>query len=407
MTKGKETQPHIAIFGRRNSGKSSLINTLAGQELSIVSDFPGTTTDPVKKSIEIAKVGASVLIDTAGLDDVGELGKKRIDKSLEIINSIDFAIVVFSENLFGDIESNLIERLYDSSIPYILLHNKSDICKLDVNLKIGLETKYSTSIIEFSTIKNYNLNEIFNRISSGIPENAFIKQSLLGGLINYGDIVLMITPIDSEAPEGRLILPQVQAIRDILDNDAIAIVLKEREVDTFLRRTKIKPALAITDSQIFLKADSMIPRDIPLTGFSILLARFKGDFEAYLEGTPKISELRDGDRILLLESCTHHVSCDDIGRVKIPRWISNFTGKSLEFETIVGLNKLPRNLSDYALIIQCGGCVITKKQLQSRISPAKKSNISITNYGMAIAYVQGIYNRAIEPFIKNQKEDYL
>ncbi|MCG8410257.1 MAG: [FeFe] hydrogenase H-cluster maturation GTPase HydF, partial [Bacteroidales bacterium] len=213
---------------------------------------------------------------------------------------------------------------------------------------------------------------------------------------------------DIEAPEGRMILPQVQAIRDILDNDAVAIVVKEREVDAFLRKTQIKPALAITDSQIFLKADASIPKDIPLTGFSVVLARYKGDFNAYLQGTPKISELKDGDKVLLLESCTHHVSCDDIGRVKIPRWLSDFTGKNLHYEVVTGLDNVPGEITDYALVIQCGGCVITRRQLINRIQPAIKAGVPVTNYGMAIAYVQGIYERAIAPFTNQvSKEDYL
>ena len=221
----------------------------------------------------------------------------------------------------------------------------------------------------------------------------------MGDLVNYGDIVLLITPIDIEAPEGRLILPQVQTIRDILDNDCTAIVLKEREVDGFLKNTGIKPALVVTDSQVFLKADASIPRDTPLTSFSILLARQKGDFYAYLEGTPKISDLKDGDRILLLESCSHHVSCDDIGRIKIPRWISNFTGKKLYYDTVAGLDAVSRSIEEYALVIQCGGCMITHRQLVNRLQGAKQKNIPITNYGMAIAYIHGIFHRAVEPFV--------
>jgi [FeFe] hydrogenase H-cluster maturation GTPase HydF len=231
----------------------------------------------------------------------------------------------------------------------------------------------------------------------------------LGDLISYGDIVILITPIDVEAPAGRLILPQVQAIRDILDNDAIAIVLKEREVDGFLKKTKIKPSLAITDSQVFIKADASIPPEIPLTSFSIMLARFKGDFDSYLKGTPKISDLKDGDRVLLLESCTHHVSCDDIGRIKIPRWITNFTGKKILYDIVAGLDSLPRPVTDYSLVIQCGGCMITRKQLHNRLHAAIKAGVPVTNYGMAIAYLQGIYSRAIAPFIKggNTHNTYL
>jgi [FeFe] hydrogenase H-cluster maturation GTPase HydF len=227
---------------------------------------------------------------------------------------------------------------------------------------------------------------------------------LLGDLISYGDIVLLITPIDIEAPAGRLILPQMQAIRDILDNEAVAIVLKEREVDAFLKKTKIKPALAITDSQVFVKADASIPKDIPLTSFSIMLARFKGDFENYLKGTPEISRLKDGDRVLLLESCAHHVSCDDIGRTKIPRWISKFTGKKIEYEVVAGLDSMPRPITEYSLVIQCGGCMITRKQIHNRLQSAIRAGVPVTNYGMAIAYVQGIYERAIAPFVKGIRD---
>jgi [FeFe] hydrogenase H-cluster maturation GTPase HydF len=223
---------------------------------------------------------------------------------------------------------------------------------------------------------------------------------MFSGLIKKDDIVLLITPIDSEAPAGRMILPQVQAIRDALDNYGVAVVLRESEVVTFLKKTGIKPALAVTDSQIFALADAMVPKDVPLTSFSILLAKLKADFEHYLNGTPKIAELKDGDRVLLLESCTHHVSCDDIGRIKIPKWLYAFTGKKLEYEVVAGLDKLPRDIKEYALLIQCGGCVITRKQLTNRLRPAIEAGIPVTNYGMAIAYVQGIFDRAIEPFRK-------
>jgi len=409
MTKGKESKPHIGIYGRRNNGKSSLINKLAGQDIAIVSDFAGTTTDPVKKSFEITGFGPVILIDTAGIDDTGELGEKRIDKTLKSINTVDLAILVITENTFGDFEKMLIEEFKKTDTPFFIIHNKSDLKQLtdDARTKIVLQT--NSNIIEFDTIKAKNFEELIRLIKTTIPESAYKTPSLVGDLLSYGDIVLLITPIDIEAPAGRMILPQVQAIRDILDNDAVAIVLKEREVDAFLRKTKIKPALAITDSQIFSKADASIPRDIPLTSFSIILARFKGEFEHFLKGTPKISELKDGDRVLSLESCTHHVSCDDIGRVKIPRWISNFTGKKLEFDVVAGLDNLPRDIKEYALVVQCGGCVITRKQLINRLRPAIDAGIPVTNYGMAIAYVQGIYDRSIAPFVKTKQSaiDYL
>lgn len=405
---GRERRPHIGIFGRRNNGKSTLINFLAGQDIAIVSDVAGTTTDPVKKSFEITGFGPVILIDTAGIDDTGELGKKRILKTNQAIKTIDLAILVITKNTFGDFEKGLIEKFRKQDVPFIAIHNKEDLELLHQETLEKLTETGAKEVLHFNS-HNGDIEPIVKSIKKTIPESAFTTPSLLGDLISYGDIVLLITPIDIEAPEGRLILPQVQAIRDILDNDAICIVLKEREVDAFLRKTGIKPKLVVTDSQVFLKAGASIPSDIALTSFSIMLAHFKGNFSAYLQGTPKISELKDGDKILLLESCTHHTSCDDIGRVKIPRWISNYTGKQLEFVVIAGLDEIPGEMSDYALLIQCGGCMITPKQLGNRLQPAIDAGIPVTNYGMAIAYVQGIYNRAVAPFakIEDSSLDYL
>jgi [FeFe] hydrogenase H-cluster maturation GTPase HydF len=409
MAKGKESTIHIGIFGIRNQGKSSLINKIAGQEIAIVSEHPGTTTDPVRKSIEIPGLGPVVLIDTAGADDSGEVGLKRIDKSIEAIKHVDLAILVISDNQISKTDIFLIDKFRQNDVNFLIVHNKSDLIPLEKEFASKIEKEYSVDVIAVSCTDASDISILVAKIRKNIPESAWKNNSMIGDLVSYGDIVLLITPIDIEAPEGRLILPQVQAIRDILDNDAIAIVLKERELDTFLKTTGIKPKLVITDSQILLKAAASVPDDIPLTGFSILLARYKGDFEAYLQGTPKISELKSGDKILMLESCTHLVSCDDIGRVKLPRWISNFTGKDLHFDFVAGLDKLQTPIEEYALVIQCGGCVVTKKQIMNRLSPAKKADIPITNYGMAIAYVQGVYKRAIAPFTggKTDSLDYL
>lgn len=401
MKKSKNDRLHIGIFGRRNVGKSSLINAISNQKIAIVSEIPGTTTDPVKKSIELKNIGAVVIIDTAGIDDTNELGKLRVDKTFKTIEEIDIAILVIAENKFSDYEDDLIQKFFEYEIPFIIVANKSDIYKIDYDLIDKVFSKYNLKIIEISAEKNNNIDILLNELAKINSKIQNKKKSLIGDLVQYGDIVLLITPIDNEAPEGRLILPQVQIIRDILDNDCVAIVMKEKEVEIFLKTTGIKPKLAITDSQIFNRADAIIPKDIPLTSFSIILANNKGDFEEYLKGTPKISELKDGDKILLLESCTHQVSCDDIGRVKIPRWLSSFTGKKLEFTVVSGLDKLPESINEYSLVIQCGGCVVTKKQLQNRIKKAVNLNIPITNYGMAIAYLQGIYQRAISPFVKN------
>lgn len=409
MKKGKETKPHIGIFGRRNNGKSSLINALAAQNIAIVSDHAGTTTDPVKKSMEISGVGPVVLIDTAGIDDVGDLGAKRVSSTLKITTIIDFALIVITNNIFDEHEKKLVKLFKKREVPFLVVHNKADISPSTNATRESVLSETDLALIDFSAKTLLNRELLIASIRSSMPESAYKSRSMLGDLLSYGDIVLLITPIDIEAPEGRMILPQVQAIRDILDNDCIAIVLKEREVDAFIKKMHPKPKLAITDSQVFLKADASIPNDIPLTSFSIMLARHKGDFENYVKGTPAISKLKDGDRVLLLESCTHHVSCDDIGRVKIPRWLSSYTGKKLQFEVVSGLSDLPRNIKEYSLIIQCGGCVLTKKQITSRLSDAVEADIPVTNYGMAISYIHGIFHRAVAPFtaLKDKEFDYL
>lgn len=407
--KGKENKPHIGIYGRRNNGKSSLINRLAGQDIAIVSDIAGTTTDPVKRSFEITGFGPVILIDTAGIDDLGELGEKRIQKTLHSIQQIDLAILVITANQIEKHELFLLDEFHKKEIPFIIVHNKSDVLPATLDFKTEIQQKYNISPIDFSALTQNDIEPIIETIKKAIPESSWKTPVLVGDLIKQGDLVLLITPIDVEAPEGRLILPQVNVIRDVLDNDAICVVLKEKEVDAFLRKNSIKPALVITDSQIFLKADAMIPKDIPLTGFSVILARHRGPFDAYLQGTPHLAKLQDNDRVLILESCSHHVSCEDIGRHKIPRWLSNFTGKNLEFEIVAGLDALPRPIKEYAIVIQCGGCVITRRQIFNRLKPAIDAGIPVTNYGMAIAFVQGIYNRAIEPFVtvKNETNDYL
>ena len=408
MTKGKDAKPHIGIFGRRNNGKSSIINVLTGQDVSIVSVIAGTTTDPVKKSMEIPGIGPVVLIDTAGIDDTGDLGQKRIEKSMQALKQADAALLIIANNEYGDFERNLISEFNKYELPFMVIHNKMDISTLSGELKQQIIAETNAPVFEFNALNPFNINVIIESLTKLIPEPAYKLQPLIGDLINHGDTVLLITPIDIEAPEGRLILPQIQVIRDILDNDAVAIVAKEREIDSFIKRLQPRPSLVITDSQVFPKADASIPKDIPLTSFSIILARHKGDFPNYLKGTPHLSNLKDGNRILILESCTHHVSCDDIGRTKIPRWVTNFSGKKLEFEVVAGLSSLPRNIKEYAMVIQCGGCMITRRQILNRLKPAIDAGIPVTNYGMAIAWVHGIYNRAIAPFVKEVAQvDYL
>ncbi len=404
MSRGKESKPHIGIFGRRNFGKSSMINALAGQEIAIVSDQAGTTTDPVKKTMEITGIGPVVLVDTAGIDDTGALGKKRISRSKAIMKQIDLALLVVNGNAFDQEEEQLASDLESFHVPFIIIHNKSDLQPPKGGYTQKLELRYGKPVISFSATTGWGREPLIKALRDHMPRSAYEAQSLLGDLLQYGDLVLLVTPIDTEAPQGRMILPQVQAIRDILDNDAIAVVVKERELDMLMNTLSPEPALVVTDSQVFPKADASIPPHIPLTSFSIMLARHKGDFQSYLQGTPQLSGLNNNDRILILESCTHHVACDDIGRVKIPRWVNNFSGKQLHYDVVSGLSELPRPITDYSLVIQCGGCVLTKKQVSGRIKQAIEAGVAVTNYGMAIAYIHGIYERAVAPFTGKKQE---
>lgn len=390
--KGRENKPHIGIFGRRNNGKSSLINAITGQETAIVDALAGTTTDPVRKSIEIFGIGPVVIIDTAGIDDEGTIGQKRIQKSLEVIRTIDFAILVITNYELGESEKMLTDQFKAFEIPYLIVNNKSDLTQGTT------QTDSDLPIMEVSAKTGAGIEAMLAELVRQMPPSAYISHSLLGDLITENDTVVLVTPIDNEAPEGRLILPQVQLIRDILDNDAVAVVLKEDKVAGWLQ-SHPAPKLVVTDSQMFARVSKDVPEEIPLTGFSIVLAHHKGDFEHYLQGTPHLDKLQDGDRILMLESCTHLTSCEDIGRGKLPRWIQQYTGKSLHFDFVSGLNTLP-DIEKYAMVIQCGGCMITRKQILGRLKPAVEHGIPVSNYGMVIAYLSGIFERAVKPFSK-------
>ena len=399
MSKGKDQKPHIGIFGRRNNGKSSIINTIVKQDVAIVSEQAGTTTDPVKKSIEIFGIGPVIIIDTAGIDDTGELGEKRVRKSLDTIKTIDCAMLVIVNNEFGFYEKQLIMQFRDHGVPYLIVHNKADIQPV-VDITLEKIKDFSTAkVIDFSVNQPERLEFLIEAIKETIPETTYQKSSLLGDIIKPNQVVLLVTPIDSEAPDGRMILPQAMAIRDVLDNDCICIVLKETNLKQYFDQKMPHPQLVVTDSQAFKFVSSIVPADIPLTSFSIVFARLRGDFAHYLKGTPELSKLQDGDRVLILESCTHQTSCEDIGRHKLPKWIKEFTGKDIQFDIVSGLNHVT-DMHNYKLVIQCGGCVVTRKQLLNRLKPAVDAQIPVSNYGMSIAYLNGIFDRVVEPFGK-------
>lgn len=400
MSKAK----YIGVFGRRNSGKSSLINVISGQEVAIVSNTPGTTTDPVKKRMEIPDIGPVVLIDTAGIDDVGELGLQRVTKTKEIISQIDLALLLFTNNEFGKFEVSLIKSFQEQEIPFIIVHNQSDIIPLESGVAIELGEKFKADIVEFSCSlldeeeQKEMVSFLISLMAKSLEHSPFAPKTLFEGLVSKGDVIVLVCPIDSEAPQGRLILPQVNAIRDLLDKDAIAVVLQPANLKEYLSSSGNSVKLVVTDSQVFDIVAKDVPTHIPLTGFSVLLARSKGCFQNYLKGTPFIDSLDEGDRVLLLESCSHHSSCEDIGRVKIPRMLAKRTGKIILWDIVAGLDPLPANLSEYKLVIQCGGCMITNRQLAARLRKAISLDIPVTNYGMTLAWCMGIFPRATEMF---------
>ncbi len=394
----------IGVFGKRNSGKSSLINVFAGQNVAIVSDTPGTTTDPVKKRMEIFGIGPVVLVDTAGIDDTGQLGNQRVAKTKEVISQIDVALLLFTNNQIDKFELDLIEQFQQEDIPFILIHNQSDIISLDSSLGLELTERFKSDVVEFScslldsSEQNRMVEMLTSLIVKAVSGSPYTDKTLFEGLVEKDDIVILVCPIDSEAPEGRLILPQVNAIRDLLDRDATAVVLQPGNLEKYIRENRTNIKMVVTDSQAFEEVDKAVPADIPLTGFSVILARSKGNFHHYIKGTPLIDKLNDGDKVLILESCSHHSSCDDIGRVKIPKLLEKRTGKKIYWDIVAGLDPLPEDIEKYKLVIQCGGCMITNRQLASRLRSAIRKGVPVTNYGMTLAYCMGIYDRATAMF---------
>lgn len=393
---------NIALLGRRNAGKSSLINLMTGQHVSIVSPVAGTTTDPVRKRFEMPGIGAVNLIDSAGVDDEGEVGGMRVEKSLSLTKQIDFALLLYTANDFSRYERHIASELKKAEVPFVIVHNQSDIIPMDRAKSEALGRKYSVPVVEFSCavydedqVKK-SLDSLFARIAENV--RPYVSGTILEGLVGKGDSVWLICPIDSEAPAGRLILPQVMAIRDILDRGGYASVMQPEQLAEAVQSGKLgKPDLVVTDSQVFGKVRSMVPEDWPLTGFSILLARSKGPFSHYIKGIEQIGKLKDGDRILIMESCSHHASCDDIGRVKIPALLRKHTGRNLEFDIVPSLEDTG-DMTKYAMIVQCGACMITRRQLISRLKPAMDAGIPLCNYGMVLAYLNGMLERSMKVF---------
>lgn len=386
---------HIAIFGRRNAGKSSLINALTNQDIAIVSDVPGTTTDPVYKSMEILPIGPVVIIDTAGIDDVGELGRLRIEKALGVLGRTDLMLLVIDPAAgAGQLEEEVMERARENKVPVIIVVNKTDLYP-----GFGTDEVFpgrGLPVVAVSALTRLGIDELKMAMIREAPKD-FMTPTILGDLISPGDTVVLVVPIDLAAPKGRLILPQVQTIRDILDNDAMAYVVKERELKGALAKLKDKPRLVVTDSQAFLKVAADTPKDVPMTSFSILFARHKGDLATLAEGAKAVEHLVPGDRVLVSEACTHHRVEDDIGTVKIPRWLNQLVGGPLDYTWVSG-PELPKDLSGYKLIIHCGACMINRKEMLHRLMVARHAGVPVVNYGVLIAYVMGILDRALKPF---------
>lgn len=394
---------HIGIFGRRNAGKSSLINAITGQYLAIVSDVKGTTTDPVKKAMELLPLGPVVLIDTPGLDDEGLLGQKRMEKALQALRQTDIVILTIPVDAALDgLEKTLLQEAKKRGLPFFVVLNKTDLLadkkqieekekEIAQALSIPLDV-----IVPVSSDKNEGIHALKEKLANGIPKEQ--ERPLIRDLLSPGDLVVLVVPIDSAAPKGRLILPQQQVIRDSLETGAVPVVTRDSELAQTLSSLGKKPRLIVTDSQVFGAVAKIVPKDIPLTSFSILMARYKGDLEVQIAGAKAIETLQDGDTVLISEGCTHHRQCDDIGTVKMPRWIKEYTGKDLQFAFTSG-GEFPKDLSPYAMVVHCGGCTLPLQEMRYRISYGAKQEVAITNYGVMIAYIHGILPRVTEIFV--------
>lgn len=394
----KANRLHIGIFGKRNAGKSSLLNTLVNQDVSIVSEVAGTTTDPVEKTMEFLPLGPVVFIDTAGVDDSGTLGEMRVEKTNKIFDRTDIAVIICDYNGWNDFEINLFNEFEKRKVPVLAVVNKNDVEEISQerlsSIKKYVNSPLLTSLKEGREIV-FRLKE---QIIESVPDTFINPPSILGDLVQTGSTVVLVVPIDKEAPKGRLILPQVQTIRDVLDNGCKALVVRESELEDALNELNEKPAIVITDSQVFKEVDTTVDKSIPLTSFSILFARLKGNLKAFYEGARAVDSLKDGDKILMAESCSHHQIEDDIARVKIPRRLEMKTGKKLEF-VYNSSHDFAQNLEQYALIIHCGACMTNRREILSRIMKAKESGVPMTNYGIVLAHCADILERAMAPFL--------
>ena len=385
VSSGERT--HIGFFGMRNAGKSSLVNAFTGQQLSVVSDVKGTTTDPVKKAMELLPMGPVLIIDTPGIDDEGALGEMRVQKAKEILSKTDIAILVCDcRKGVTETDEKLVSAFKEKNIPYVLCFNKSDLPHKEEN----------ENAIYVSSVTGENIDLLKNTVAR-LAEKNKTKKYIVSDLLSEGDVVVLVTPIDEAAPKGRLILPQQQTIRDILDKGAIAVTVQDTQLKTALESLGVKPKMVITDSQAFGKVSKIVPEDIPLTSFSILFARYKGELEALVEGAKKLDSLKDGDKVLISEGCTHHRQCNDIGTVKMPGWIKKHSGKDIEFAFTSG-GEFPENLSEYALVVHCGGCMLNEREMKNRQERANSQKIPMVNYGMAIAHMNGILKRSLQVF---------
>ncbi len=396
MKTPKSFRLHIGLFGRRNVGKSSLLNALTQQEVSIVSEIAGTTTDPVEKPMELLPLGPVLFIDTAGIDDVGALGEKRIKKTVGVFDRTDLGIIVSSSHEWGEFEEQILQQLQEREVPVIIVLNKADL----QTAKSCMLNSFSTSqlpVVETSVVTNQGISKLRQTILKSAPDDFINRPSIVADLVGPGEAAILVVPIDKEAPKGRLILPQVQSIRDLLDGDSFCMVVKERELREALSRFNKPPKLVVTDSQAFLKVAADTPPDIPLTSFSILFARHQGDLTEMVRGAMAIDQLKAGDRVLIAEACSHHPIGEDIGTVKIPRWLTQYVGGQLQFDHARGRD-FPANVADYKLIIHCGACMWNRREMLSRLIKARQVGVPLTNYGLTIAYSLGIFERALQPF---------